>query len=163
MTGGLMGFSERSDSSRDFRDSQTFNSLEAPIILGVAVVGLLVGCALYHMCYRKLCMSRHRGRIFYSRNRGPSTNELRTRRTMVSEILQQSHLEEGRFRQSPSSNSLPDYNDLPPSYSNATKMLPKPSKSSEQTIRTSVISSSSEDPPPAYDECKEEEALTSPQ
>ena len=87
-----MGLKERSGDS-DLSNPKTFNTLEAPIILGVGVVGLLVGCALYHMCYRKLCMSRRPRGIFYSRNRGPSAAEIRTRRTMVSEIFQHDQLE----------------------------------------------------------------------
>ena len=87
-----MNLSDMSEES-SLRESQTFNSLEAPIILGVAVVGLLVGCALYHMCYRKLCTSDRHNRFFYSRNRGPSSAELRTRRSRVSEMFQQQQLE----------------------------------------------------------------------
>ena len=93
MAGDLMNLPESPNLVAGLRDSQPFNSLEAPIILGVAVVGLLVGCALYHMCYRKLCMSNQTGRIFYSRNRGPSTNELRTRGTMASEMFHTSQIE----------------------------------------------------------------------
>ena len=65
---------------------KVFNTLEAPLILGVAVVGLLVGCALYHMCYQKVCQRNRNLRNF--RNRGLSTSEIRANSAAVSALFQ---------------------------------------------------------------------------
>ena len=77
------------DTPKTMMGEDTAYNVESPIILGIAVVGLLVGCAMYHMCYKTI-RNRSNSTIFHFRNRGPSRAEIRATTSIFQHLYQMS-------------------------------------------------------------------------